>query len=138
MHLLLNLAGLSFIFVLFNDVWSYLRLTLTSFVSAITIIGGLWIFSPQIDWYVGLSGVLHGLLVAGAVLGFKRNPGISTLILAGVLFKTGYEQFTEHSDSYLVQVIEGKVVTDAHLFGIIGGVLAVVILALKEKIRKDK
>ena len=28
---------------------------------------GFVLFEPQLDWYVGLSGVLHGALAAGAV-----------------------------------------------------------------------
>jgi membrane associated rhomboid family serine protease len=72
---------------------------------------------------VGLSGVLHGLLLAGAVQGFKTLPSESAIIVAIVIGKLAWEQFAgplPGSES----VSGGNVVVNAHLFGGIGGLIA--------------
>ena len=78
-------------------------------------------------WYVGLSGVLHGLLVAGAMQGFRTLPSESAIILALVTGKLAWEQLSgplPGSES----VSGGDVVVNAHLFGAIGGAIAGVML----------
>ncbi len=131
-HLLLNLAGLGVVFILFHDVWSYFRLTLTFILTAALVTLALWFFSPEIIWYVGLSGVLHGLLTAGALLSFKQTPGISVAVLAVVVFKSAYEQFTGYASGYLEASINGMVVIDAHLYGVVSGLIAAVLLLFLE------
>ena len=35
---------------------------------------GIWCRCPQTQWYMGLSGLLHGLLVWGAMQGHPLPP----------------------------------------------------------------
>jgi membrane associated rhomboid family serine protease len=83
---------------------------------------GLWFLDPDIRWYVGLSGLLHGLLAAGAIGGFRALPGESVVIGALIAAKVGYEQLVgplPGSES----TAGGAVVVNAHLYGALGGVL---------------
>ena len=69
------------------------------------------------------TGVLHGLLIAGTIRGFRELPSESAIIVIIVAGKIGWEQLAgpmPGSES----VSGGAVVVNAHLFGAIGGVIA--------------
>jgi rhomboid family GlyGly-CTERM serine protease len=88
---------------------------------------GLWFLSPQVGWYVGLSGALHGLLAAGVIAQFRQRALESSVIAAVVIGKLVYEQLLgplPGSES----TSGGNVVVDAHLFGLIGGILVALTL----------
>ncbi len=117
-HYLLNVAGLLLIWYLIGTAFS---LTHWLLIAAGTIAGvdlGFWFFSPGLIWYVGLSGLLHGLLAAGilATLGSQtKEASVLGVLLVGKLV---YEQFvgplpgSEGSTG-------GTVIVDAHLYGAI-------------------
>ena len=126
-HLLLNLVALALITALFGrlfrpGVWAWIYAG--SFL-ATTL--GLLLLQPGLQWYVGLSGALHGLFAAGAVVSIRRRESGAVLLLAVLVFKLGWEQLagplpgsTEWSG--------GTVITAAHLYGAIGGVLVGLLL----------
>lgn len=70
MHVVMNLAGLAVMWALIGDLIRMRAWTLTALWCAAVISIGL--FATSVHWYVGLSGVLHGLLAAGAVLLWPR------------------------------------------------------------------
>jgi rhomboid family GlyGly-CTERM serine protease len=88
-----------------------------------TIDLGLYFLDPRIDWYVGLSGVLHGLMAAGALLLLLRGETLGALLAIGLCGKLIYEQafgalpFTARSTG-------GAVIVAAHLYGAAGGFVA--------------
>ena len=64
-HFALNAVGLVLVWLLVGD-----RLATRSWllVIVVTIAGtdlGFWYLEPELQWYVGMSGLLHGLLIAG-------------------------------------------------------------------------
>jgi rhomboid family GlyGly-CTERM serine protease len=67
MHMLLNLAGLALVAALFARDYSLGEWLLILLVSIATIDAGFVFYEPQLRWYVGFSGALHGALAAGAV-----------------------------------------------------------------------
>lgn len=77
----------------------------------------LYWYQPQLMYYAGLSGVLHGLYMACAlrqiVLGQERWIAIGVLVIIAI--KLGYEQW--HGDSQTAVLIGYPVVIDAHLYG---------------------
>lgn len=126
-HLLLNLAGLLLIWHL---VRRYLDAGSWWIVVAVSIAGidlGLWFFEPQLYWYVGLSGVLHGLL-AGGVVGGLRTRRIDVLILGTALIaKIAYEQFVGALPGS-EEATGGAVVVAAHAWGALAGAVAAAIM----------
>jgi rhomboid family GlyGly-CTERM serine protease len=70
-HLLLNAVGLGLIAALFPREYPVRSWLLILASSIVTIDLGFVLLEPQLQWYVGLSGVLHGALAAGA-LGWWR------------------------------------------------------------------
>ena len=122
-HFALNAAGLVLVWTLVGSAFKPAGWILIILASIAAIDLGLWTFNPELQWYVGLSGALHGVLAAGLVMSC-RQPRIETTILAVLLLcKLAWEQFSgplpgsEGSSG-------GPVIVDAHLYGAIGGMLA--------------
>jgi hypothetical protein len=46
----------------------------------------------MLGWYVGLSGVLHGLLIAGGPRDVLRREPVGFLVLTAVVLKLAWEQ----------------------------------------------
>jgi rhomboid family GlyGly-CTERM serine protease len=124
-HLLLNLAGLGLIATLFARDFRPLEWLWIGLASTLAIDIGFVFFEPQLDWYVGLSGVLHGLLAAGAVAWWRTEPKPLALALSLILVgKLAWEQ----TRGALPLSGDLPVVVNAHLYGAIGGVIAGLIL----------
>jgi len=126
-HLLLNMAGLVLVWLLVGRNYSSLQWIIVVSVSMTVISGAFWFVDTYMLWYVGLSGALHGLLLAGAVQGYRTFPSESVIICVIVVGKLAWEQLAgplPGSES----VSGGDVVVNAHLFGAIGGLAAAGIL----------
>src|SRR5580698_6267996 len=65
-HLLLNELGLVLVWALFAADYDPIEWAIIAFSGALAISSGLWWLSPRVGWYVGLSGVLHTIMGAGA------------------------------------------------------------------------
>ena len=121
-HLWLNLAGLVLVMVFFGrycaiTVWSAVIL-----LSALSVALGLLWFNDNIHWYVGLSGVLHGLFVVGAWYEYRHYAKSGAVLVLLIMAKLIWEQISgalPGSES----MTGGHVVVDAHLYGALGGLL---------------
>ncbi len=119
-HLLMNLAALAVIFLMHVPHYNMRRLGYL-LVAGFGLIGvAIWLWSPAISYYVGLSGWLHALLVWGACQDIQRQWSSGWLILAGVAAKIGWEQW-QGASQQLITLIEADVATDAHLYGVVTG-----------------
>lgn len=122
-HLLLNLAGLAAIWLLVGAGYRARAWIFISLFSLAVIDLGFYTTSPGLEWYVGMSGMLHGLLAAGLLSQLRTEPVESLLLTTALVAKLVYEQAvgplpgSEWSSG-------GSVVVDAHLYGAFGGVVA--------------
>lgn len=82
----------------------------------------LYVFSPGLIRYVGMSGVLHGLFVLGLMPQVLKRDLISSGCLVYLLGKLGWEivMGTPVSDE---QAIGAPVALQSHLFGAIAGLV---------------
>ena len=122
-HTALNAGGLVLMSIIFS--WRVsARLWWACFALSVVFIDlGLWFFSPDIEWYVGLSGVLHGLFVLGACAEWQQGQKTGIYLLLGVAGKLAIEQFVG-ALPMTAQAAGGPVVIDAHLYGALGGLVA--------------
>ncbi len=127
-HGLLNCLGLGFIFMLFDTV-SFAQWTWVFLCSALSVSLGLLWLDPQVAWYIGFSGVLHGFLIFGAIISFRLQPAINGLVLVAIAGKLAHEQLVG-ADINLENLIGGSVLVNAHLYGGVGGVIAALLYAL--------
>ena len=129
-HFALNAAGLLLVWYLVGDVYDWRGWLLVATLAIVTMDIGLWVLKPGLTWYVGLSGLLHGMLAAGLVAKL-RHPDRETLALAVLLLgKLVWEQVSgplPGSES----TAGGNVIVDSHLFGAVGGVLAAILLRIR-------
>lgn len=133
-HLLLNLLGLTLVWVL---VGSYLRSSRWFLALGVIVAGmdfGFWVLRPTLDWYVGLSGVLHGLLATGLVAGWRHAPVESAVLALLVTAKLAWEQLGGALPGSEAAA-GGPVVVDAHLYGAVAGILAGVLLTIMTRRR---
>jgi rhomboid family GlyGly-CTERM serine protease len=126
-HFLLNVAGLVFVWIIAGREFAFRDWLIVAVASIAAIDIGLWVLSPALQWYVGLSGLLHGLLSAGIAAGLRaRRPGMLILGIA-LLAKLAYEQFAGPLPGSEAAAGD-TVVVDAHLYGAIGGAIAAAVL----------
>jgi rhomboid family GlyGly-CTERM serine protease len=119
-HAALNSLGLVLMWALFArdyrpGQWALILL------SAITAIdAGLWLRDSTVTWYVGSSGVLHGVMAAGTLAHLRRRDLDGWLLAAFIIVKVAYEQ---HTGALPFAASGAGVIVDAHLFGALGGLL---------------
>ncbi len=119
-HALLNALGLVLLWGLFARVWSPRQWLFAVLLSLIAIDAGFWFLSPRLQWYVGASGLLHGIFACGCIAMLRQRDWIGAVATAVFIAKLAWEQrvgpmpFEE----------SGTVVTVAHLYGAAGGFMA--------------
>jgi rhomboid family GlyGly-CTERM serine protease len=119
-HTILNLAGLILVWLLAGRAyhWRQWLWIMTGSVAAIDL--GLWFGAPMLEWYVGLSGLLHGMLAAGVLAGLTERSGEALILAVVVAVKVTYEQLAGPLPGSEV-TSGGAVIVDAHFYGVIGG-----------------
>jgi rhomboid family GlyGly-CTERM serine protease len=125
-HAVLDLSGLALLWALFArdfrpSVWAAIIL-----VTAAAIDCGLWLRDPGVRWYLGVSGVLHGVLAAAAFARLRRGDFEGWLLAGLLLLKLAYEQ----THGALPFAGDMPVIVDAHLYGALGGLAGAILLDL--------
>ncbi|MFT7244600.1 MAG: rhomboid family GlyGly-CTERM serine protease [Candidatus Azotimanducaceae bacterium] len=132
-HLAMNLGGLFALWLLHGDEYktqNYLGIALTCGL-AITL--AIYLLRENITWYVGLSGILHGIFVWGLVKDFEKRRASAWLLAAGLVLKLVIELQTGGS-AWVEAMLGARIVVDAHLYGAIaGGFFAITAMALKRQ-----
>ncbi len=128
-HLLLDSAGLVLLWVLYARELRPLNWLLALVGATAVIDAGLWWGEPQLQWYVGISALLHAAWAAGAAAAAMRRQRAGWIMLAILAVKLAVEQYAGGS----VVTEAFAVVTAAHRYGALGGLLAVAALALWRK-----
>lgn len=146
-HLLLNVVGLILICELLWDGMSVSRGAGLLIVAGAGVSGMLWWRQPDLFWYAGLSGALHGLWAGCALAGWlslssvtgKSRPGHRFVCFIGLLLliaKLGAEILSGPS-SATAHIIGAPVVSAAHLYGALtGGLYALVGMGLIKRLIK--
>ncbi len=123
-HALLNSLGLVLMWALFARDYSPLRWLAIYLVSALTISLGLYVFNPQIEWYVGASGALHGVMTAGTLAHLRRRDLDGWILAVFIMAKLSYEQLA----GSMPFAGNANTLVDAHLYGAIGGLVLALFL----------
>jgi rhomboid family GlyGly-CTERM serine protease len=131
-HLLVNVAGLALVWVFFGTALSPGCWVATSVVSALGVSLGLLALNQSIAWYVGLSGVLHGLFAAGLVARKEMSPEIRLLLTVLFAGKLAWEQALGPLPG-TASAAGGNVIVDAHLYGTVAGFMTAFLLVFLRK-----
>lgn len=122
-HLLMNLAALiicGYVFLARCPLWIYTGLL---FFSGVCVGLGVYWWNPEFEYYRGLSGVLHGLIIFGLIFTLKQTPWINGAGLVLITAKLIHEQSSGYQATDVQQLLPVPVVVDAHLYGAVSGLL---------------
>lgn len=119
-HLALNVGALLIgIWVFYADrtpvAWALAALVCCVFTNV-----GLYLFAPDVFWCVGMSGALHGLLIIGALDWLRAGDRLGAVLLAAWIAKLAWEQWNG-AMPFSARSLGAPVITEAHLWGAIGG-----------------
>jgi len=119
-HATLNTLGLVMMWALFARDYSVRQWLIILVTATVAIDAGLWFRDTGVAWYVGSSGVLHGVMAAGTLAHLRRRDLDGWILAAFIAGKLIYEQWTG------ALPFEGSaaVVVNSHLYGVIGGLAA--------------
>jgi len=117
-HYLLNLSSVWLFAFLFYTTINFKTFTINLFSLIVAVGVCIHLWEPRILWYAGLSGAIYGLYLIGAYSALKSDDyliGIGTALL--ILGKVGFDHwFGPIQDNS--ELIEARVVTEAHVYGI--------------------
>jgi len=123
-HTALNCMGVVLMWALFARDYSPLRWLAIYLFASLCISLGLWRWNPEVTYYVGASGALHGVMTAGTLAHIRRGDLDGWILAAFMVAKLSYEQFAgamPFSES-------GTTIIDAHLYGAVGGFVLAIFL----------
>jgi rhomboid family GlyGly-CTERM serine protease len=119
-HALLNALGLVLLWGLFARAWRPLQWACAIGASLLAMGLGFWFLSPQLQWYVGASGLLHGVFAFGCIALLRERDWIGVTATLVFIAKLAWE----HWVGPLPFEEGGTVVTVAHFYGAVGGFAA--------------
>ncbi|MEM9102585.1 MAG: rhombosortase [Pseudomonadota bacterium] len=135
-HWAFNVVGFAMIGYLFIDTlkteeW-YVSIVILFIVNIIL----MHLFSPHLMRYVGMSGALHGLLCCLLLNKNYLGRPLSYAVLCVIIAKVIYESWFQ-TENPMEALIEIRVATDSHLFGVVSGIVWGILLSLYKQ-HKDK
>lgn len=120
-HLLLNSAGVFLIWALHGEYYSTKQYGLMCALLCLYCGVALFMFYPENIIYTGMSGVLHGVIIIGALIDCSKKMKTGYLLFVGVWLKIAWE-FYQGADPALAELIDARVAIEAHLIGAISGI----------------
>jgi rhomboid family GlyGly-CTERM serine protease len=131
-HLGLNVMGLVLMWTLFAADYTPRQWLIIVAGSIAAIDAGFLLLNPELVWYVGLSGALHGVMAAGTLAHLRRREPDGWILAVFLIGKLVYEQVVGVMP-YSLKSAGGPVVVDAHLYGAVGALIVTASLALLRK-----
>lgn len=120
LHLTLNCSVMVILALLFESCWRAIDVMLGGLCAALVISFALYFFHADIQWYVGLSGVLHSLYVISSIRLWREHRLFSALLLTGIGVKLLYEGFADPGSAGL---LGQTVIIEAHFWGAAAGLM---------------
>jgi rhomboid family GlyGly-CTERM serine protease len=119
-----NVVGVLIVAVLFSRDYTPRQWLVVLLASLAAIDLGFLLLEPQLDWYVGFSGVLHGMTAAGIVAWLRatRDP-VTWIIVSLFAAKLVYEHYAG-ALPFTSGSLSLPVVHEAHSYGAVGGLVA--------------
>lgn len=138
-HFFLNIGGLLAIWFVYGQYLPRVAWFAAFIGLAFAISGAFYLLNLDLQHYVGLSGVLYGILTIVtirvlfdfSIWQHSKFFYFGSLIIFGyIILRISYEQF--YGPVPLSQrATPGNVIVDAHLYGVVFGIIVGLILALR-------
>lgn len=122
-HALMNVAATIIGWYLLRDSMTNRQWILSIAISGLVV--SVLLFSlPELEWYVGFSGIIHGLILQGLILQKHLRFIEKALMVSALLLKVFYELWQGSSAADL-ELIDGNIIVEAHLFGLLAGLVMI-------------
>lgn len=118
-HTLLNLMSFLGALFLLPVLRQPARLMALIVFSSLGISIALLCFNPNMEYYLGFSGVFYALLAGGSIVAWRQAT--ACIIAAFLIVKITIEQ-TIGPMTYSTTMTGGNVATAAHLYGVVAGI----------------
>ena len=122
-HALLNIVGYLIISAAFREDITPREEAIALAFSVLGVGMGIYLLSDDIQWYVGLSGAIYGLLTHNLIIGWRRSATLSLLFAVFLAGKFIHEQFISGPDTVTASFIGAQVAIDSHLYGAVTGLV---------------
>ena len=137
-HLAMNLAGVLALWLLQGDDYNARDYLTAAITSAVGVSACLYYLNSSVNWYAGLSGLLHGLFAWGVTADLHARRHISPVLVVGLLAKLLLEQ-TFGPAPASERLLGYPVVIDANLYGAaFGSVSGSVMLYLRRETPSER
>jgi len=137
-HTLMNVAALLLCALAFFTEYSLKKFSLLLLWCCMAVGIGIYTFNPEYSPYAGLSGALHGLIVAG-VLQTRAYPlWIRVIALGLVVAKLIQENSAGYTATDLQELIPVAVAIESHAYGAIAGLIFVGIDWLLPRLKRKQ
>jgi rhomboid family GlyGly-CTERM serine protease len=84
---------------------------------------GVYYLNPEYGTYAGLSGAIHGFIVAGLMRNKRHPVWLNAILIALVFAKIIYEHQPDYQATQLQTLMPVPVAYDAHMYGAITGLV---------------
>jgi len=129
-----DMTGYVLLYLLLKDVFPGWRCPLLVVLGSLGVGIGILLGDPGLRWYMGVSGALNTLWIAGAMLLMQQRDWIGWVLGVFLSLKLIYEQL-QGPLPWSVATTGGPVAVDSHLYGAFTGViLGLVIVVWKRRI----
>jgi rhomboid family GlyGly-CTERM serine protease len=120
-HLAFNVLGVFLLWMLHGDDYDAYYYLIKFLLTCVGVSVLILLFSPEISWYVGLSGAIHGVFAWGCIKDISKGLISGWLLVLGLVLKVGNEQING-AGSLMPGLIEANVAIDSHLYGAVIGI----------------
>lgn len=128
-HLWMNLAGLIMIWFMYHNQLTRTTWLINFVVCSLCVSICLLFLNPELHWYVGLSGTLHGLLMTGIIINIFKKERLDIILFVFVSGKLIWEQYAGALPGS-AETAGGPVIVDSHLYGALAGLVTGLALSL--------
>ena len=136
-HYAMNMGALGLMWLMFSRRFNSGEWLFIIALASLAVSAGVQTLLPHMHWYVGLSGTLHGILLAGCWREWRYDRLFSTSVAALCVIKLAYELLIGPMPGSEATA-GGHVIVEAHAFGAIGGLAAALLLELSPPWRRAR
>ena len=128
-HLWLNILAL---IIIYSLTYNYVRVSVWWYATLLSSVGItllLYFFMSEIEWYIGLSGLLHSLIVMGSIAGIAHGRKEFYVLLIFICLKIILEQFFNPVSENIISM-DANVIVNAHFYGAVMGLISSLVFRL--------
>ncbi len=126
-HMFMNMSVYVLSVLIFGSALSLVAWHGALLICALAVGLGLLIFDSNVLVYVGLSGVIYGMILFGLLANIKQNTVIYVLVYVYISYKVMSQQSAAYNPEEMQVFIGGNVIASAHLMGLVAGNLCALV-----------